>query len=224
MGQRILLIFIVLIFSVGCQALAVEDVPGTMSFELTAYATEAAGIRLNSQTERTQVAATVAVAETQSANYSLYNNVLVATVRADQIPTPSERLAFTDGGVMAIDMFDLSDGQMRFLQVGTAGYVRPEDRCFETHQTFFRTSSTNRIYMTALALNLQAGTNLRVDWFYEGSRVHTSAWSAPSFTEGMCIAIELSPANAPFLPGNWSATLFVNGNAIDPSAFSIIEG
>jgi hypothetical protein len=78
--------------------------------------------------------------------------------------------------------------------------------------------------MTALALNLRAGTQVRVDWQYGGEIVYSNSWIAPQSLDGQCVAIELRPSNAPFLAGNWTATMYINGEPIDPAPFTINEG
>lgn len=205
----------------ACSSLSGANPEATLEVELTQMATQAAGIREAAQAERTRSVATIIAAETIAADYFHYNNILVGTVRAVQVPT-QERIAFTDSGAMGLDMMDTSSGEMQILQIGTAGLIRAEDRCFEVHQNFFNVGNTPRIYLTGVAFNLAAGTRLDVNWLYENQVVYQQGWTAPDFAERECFALELTPANAPFLPGAWSAVLFVNGEQRDPAPFNIL--
>jgi len=220
--RRILLLLVCLITLPACNTLAGEDEFILMQSDIEAYGTEAVAIRESIQNDQVQVAATVDALATESANFTEFNRVLVSTVRAVLPPTQAVNIVNNEGGPLPLEMFDLSDGVMRFVQIGAAGTVNVDDRCFVSHQTFF-TTSADVIYLVALALNLKAGTNLRVDWSYGGELVHQSNWTAPENKAGECIALELRPGNALFLTGNWTATLYINGAPQDPASFTITE-
>jgi hypothetical protein len=205
----------------ACSSLSGANPEATLEVELTQMATQAAGIHEAAQAERTRSVATIAAAETKSADFLHYNNILIGTVRAVQVPT-AERIAFTDTGAMGLDMMNTSSGEMQIIQIGTAGAIRAEDRCFEAHQSYFTASTTSRIYLTGVAFNLAAGTRLDVNWLYENQLVFQQGWTAPDFAERLCFALELTPANVPFSPGSWSAVLFVNGEQRDPAPFNIL--
>lgn len=201
----------------GCQAFAREDVSATMQAELDANRTEVAMIRTSADDDRVGALATAQAAGTLSAEYTSFNNALYATVQASNGAVASEpRLILpNDGGAMPIEMFDLSDGQMRFAQIGLTVFVRPTDRCFEEQSVnnIFWVGHFERIYLVAVGLNLQAGTNIRVNWFYEGQRVHESGLVVPAFSAYQCVALEINPGNAPLDLGNWSAAMFINGES-----------
>lgn len=214
----------------ACEGLVVDEENLAMQAEFDAYSTEAVVLRQQMQVDQTVAANTVAIASTQAAQYSNYNRILQPT--ADVIvpqPTriPADELMSMMGdnvsGPMPIELFDLSDGQTRFVQVGTAGEI-DGNRCFLAHQAFFNPNTTNVIYMTALGLNVYAGTSLRVEWRMGGELVHTTNWSAPQSVDGQCVALELTRADADLMPGNWTATLYVNGEPIDPAPFTITSG
>lgn len=185
-------------------------------------ATEAASIQLTASADVVAMNATIEAATRLESQHSAYNAVLLATVRANEVPTPSQRLAMTEGGAMAAEMLNLADGQMRIQQIGTAGFVRPEDNCFETHQQFFNRASTNIIYMTGLVTNLKAGTTFRVDWIHNNRVVHTSTWSAPNDEIRRCLALALRASEVVFTPGPWSARLFMDNVPVGNSAFEIL--
>lgn len=191
--------------------------------ELEAYGTQAIVIQNEAQLARTHVVQTVQVADVQSTQIALYNQYLVATARANQNPTPSQRIAAVEGGAMSLEMLNVSDGQMRLMQVGMAGYIRPDDGCFETHQQYYTLSNTNVVYMTGLAVNLPAGTVFAVDWLYEGQVVFRSSWTAPNFEVRRCIAIPMRASDVAFRGGNWIARLFVNGSSFSASNFQMVN-
>jgi hypothetical protein len=220
-----ILILCCLILLTACQALTIDDENLARQAELEAFGTEAAALRDQMQQDRTAVASTVEVVGTQAADFISYNGFIAATLRAG-IPataTPPS-LIVNEQGPMPMSMFDLSSGEMRFVQIGTAGQINPDDRCFISHQAFFNVNTTNVIFMTALGLNIRAGTNVRVDWQYGGEIVYSNAWNAPQSVDGQCVALELRPSNAPFTPGNWTATMSVNGEPFDPAPFTITNG
>jgi len=188
---------------------------------LTAYPSESAALLQTVQAQRTQAAATIQASEAQGQRYRDYANLILATVRANQVPTPAERLAVVEGGAMSLDMLNTSDGQMRFMQIGVAGYVNPVDDCFETHQQYYTQANTSIIYMTALAVNLQAETTFSVNWLYNRQRVFQSSWTAPEDAVRRCIAIPMRSSDTAFEIGSWSAELFVNGMMEASSSFEI---
>lgn len=209
----------------ACQSFS-ADAPSTLEADISSYGTEVAVMRQNSQDQQTQVAATVQFAETQAAGVIQYNSILLATVRAggDATPVP-QTFANTNEGPLALSIYDTSDGIMRFEQTGTSGFVRPQDRCFESHQNFFTTSSTDAIYFVAVGLNMSAGTNIDVTWYYEGAIQHRSSYTAPNFVEAQCVAVPLTRGDANLLPGNWSASVTVNGQILRESIpFTVLEG
>jgi hypothetical protein len=206
----------------SCQSFAAGEENLVLESELEAYATEAAELRNQMQADRTAIAETIVFGGTRVEAFTDYNAHLAATVQSGIIPTATlANLDFDAQGPMPIDMFDLSSGEMRFVQVGTAGQITPNDRCFVSHQNFFDAEMTSVIYMTALALNLRAGTVVRVDWQNGSEIVYSNAWTAPQSQDGQCVALELRPSNAPFIPGNWTATMYINGEPIDPAPFTI---
>ena len=188
---------------------------------LTAYPTQSAALLQALQVERTQAVATIQSSEQQAQRFQEYNAIVLATVRANQVPTPEERVAIVEGGAMSLEMLNTSDGQMRLMQIGMAGYIKPEDNCFETHQQYYTLSNTSVIYMTAVAVNLKAGTRFDVNWEYERQRVFQSSWTAPQDADIRCVAVPMRAGDTALQTGNWTATLFMNGMAQTSSSFQI---
>lgn len=222
--MRWLLLILCLPFAAGCQAIRGDDTAATLQSDLLVYETEVAQLRQDSQDYRTSSQATIEAAQTQSAAYLNYNRMVLATVQAGEIATPAQRAVVQGGGADASDLYDTSDGQMRFVQVGVSGYVRPDDGCFERHQNFFNIPNTPRIFLVGLALNMQAGTTLRAEWMFQNTIVHQSQWSAPNSGTRDCIAIEITPANAAFAVGDWSVALFADGRSVATVPFTMTDG
>jgi hypothetical protein len=207
----------------ACQSVLGEDEKLILEGTMQSYGTEAASLREDSQTHRTAVVMTVEASGTQAADFERYNQSLRGTIVVAVPATEDERQLMNNAeGPLPIEVYDLSNGEMRLVQVGTASQI-DVNRCFLAKQQFFPASSSV-IYMTAVALNLRAGTVLRVDWQYGGTIVYSNGWTAPQSVDGQCVAIELNPNNAEFMEGNWTATLYVNGEPVDPYSFTIVSG
>jgi hypothetical protein len=203
---------------IACQpadeGVAIED-------ELIAYGTEVATLRDGLSNDQTQAAATVEFAGTEAAAFERYNSELVVTVRAgNPNPTSVRRVVQNQGAGLSAEMFDLQGGDMRVLQIGAAAEI-DASRCFRSHVEFFQ-PGTGVIYQTARLINVQPGTNLRVEWAYNGEIVHQRTWTAPEYRESQCVALEMRSENVTLSPGDWTATLYVNGEARDPTPFTIL--
>ncbi|MGB1288657.1 MAG: hypothetical protein ACPG7F_19135 [Aggregatilineales bacterium] len=221
--QKIIVLLIAMCLISACQSIAGENVPATLQYDMTTMANESLSIQNGAVANLTEVAATVAVIETQAAAYAQVNNVMRSTLQAVQTPTPALRSVVADSGsVMSADMIDTSDGVMRFVQVGIADFVNPADNCFERHINIYR-DNTSRIYLVALGVNVQAGTRLDVSWRAGQEIVQRNGWTAPADATVQCIAIELNTAQSAPVPGNWEAMLFVNGQDYEPAVFTILQ-
>jgi len=214
--KRLYLFFIILVCS-ACGA----NTGNEINIELTAFATEASMLRQDAQLERTAIVSTIEAAQQLEQAYLNYNNILVVTVRADQIPTPVRMVPVPSGNVNAVDLVDTSDGVSRFLQIGFTGFINPETQCAEEQTFVYELTQTSTVFMTTRATNLQVGTNLQVDWFYEGEPVHQSFLTTTEFSRVRCLAFALTSDVTFFQAGEWSATLYVNTTAIDTITFNI---
>lgn len=220
--MRYLIIALIMLLLSSCQAFVGNDEQVVLEVGLQSYGTEASNIRSDMQTNRTAVAATVVVASTQAAEFNRYNDTLRATVAIVHPPIDATRLVVRDiEGPLPLEMYDISDGEMRFVEVGMTSQIDNQN-CFIAHEIYFGMGITT-VYMAAFALNLQAGTVVRVDWQYGNDVVQSSSWVAPQSVDGQCIALALRSAGAELDEGNWTATLYINGKPIDPAPFSIIN-
>ncbi|GAB1420563.1 hypothetical protein MASR2M15_06650 [Anaerolineales bacterium] len=222
--MRSLILLIISLIVASCSSLTIEDVPATLHTDMTAWALESTLIAQSIRDDMTPFMATVESQATQISQVDTINQILVATVRANAEPTRGVRLALAEemqGGIMGLDLLNTSDGVMRFFQIGTAAYVRPQDGCMESHQNFFQPSA-NQIYLTTLGVNLAAGTILDVNWSFQGQSVYRESRSITADQEAQCIWFLLTPSNASFTPGNWTVTFMVNGRSINNYSFSIV--
>ncbi len=216
----ILLLTVMLISA--CSPTANDDVID-FDFELQSLSTEAATIREDMVIAQTVIAATIDGAVLQSENFNRYNDALRATALAIFPPTSEARIVANDlDGPLPPEVYDLSNGEMRFVQIGPAGEI-DDNNCFRAKQQFFRPSQ-GVVYMTAVALNLRAGTTVRADWQYLGDLVYTNSWVAPQSEQYRCISLAMRTSDVEFFLGNWSVTLSVNGNPTEPKSFTIFDG
>lgn len=220
--MRYLIVPLLVLLLGACQTFVGEDESAILEAELQSYGTEVAKIRSDMQSNRTAVAATVAIASTQAASFNHYNDVLRATVVIANPPLDGVRVVVEDTqGPLPLEMYDISNGEMRFVEVGTTSQIDSRN-CFIKHETFFGVGIPT-IYMTAFALNLQAGTVIRVDWQYGNDVLKSTSWVAPQLADGQCVALALRTSDIDLMAGNWTATMYIDGDPINPIPFSIID-
>lgn len=220
-----------LIFA-SCQSFGGEDLSATLSADMTAYVSESADMQSMAQEEQAIARATLDVASTAIAEASNVNMVLAATVRANTVPTQEVRqvvVSVSDMGdsldtemMEEGDFMSESDG-MEVINVGTASSVRNSDGCSNGITTDF-TPDDERIYVTAQVLNLSNGTNFSVDWTFEQRLIYRSTWTSDYSAGSECIWFYMSPDDAPFLPGTYTITLYVNGSEASSQQFVINTG
>jgi len=216
----------------GCQTFAGEDVPATLSYEMTAVATEAALIQQTVQIEQTDVVETLQASGTAVANASNVNQVLAATVRVNILPTSAMREVIVNPGdmgdsldteMMEDENIEITSEDMLVQSLGIARSVRSSDGCSNGSVTQF-TDDDERVYFTAQVFNLANNINFSVDWVFEERLVYRSVWTSDYSASSECIWFYMTPDDAPFLPGLYTVTLFVNGNALPSQQFSISIG
>lgn len=206
------------ILMAACQSLKTENIPATMQTDLTAYAVTATEIRASGERRATQAAATISAAQTQVAYYSVYNQVLVATARADETAVPQQVLMVRDAsgnfGVIA---------EMEFLQITLSDSIRTEDRCARNDMALFDAASTQRVYLTVVVTNMTPGTLLEVIWRRGGQQMHRTAWTAEQMMSNECVALELTRDQTAFVAGEWEAVLMADNRVIESVPFAMIE-
>ena len=114
-------------------------------------------------------------------------------------------------------------GDMQFTQVGTASSVRDSDGCAVSLEYSFP-ANIQRIYITTRGLNVKAGTQMHVEWDYQGQSTHTEDWTVPSDDSDFCTWFYIEPTGAQFAAGNWSVSMTANGVPVDPPTVNFTIG
>lgn len=231
MNDAILLILLAIGIT-GCQAIAGDDVPVTLSSEMTAFVTEVSMIQQAADVEQTVAIETLEASGTNIANASNVNAVLASTVQSNVIPTPSIRQVIVnpadmgsslDTEMMEDDTMVDGSGETQVRNLGIARSVRTSDGCSNGNVTQF-TNDDERIYFTAEIVGLRDGTTFSVDWIYEERVVDRSVWTADYSASFECIWFYITQDDVSFLPGLYTVTMYM-GDMVQPSQqFSINTG
>lgn len=219
----------------SCQSFAGEDVSATLSYDMTAFVTESAMIQTTAIVEQTEVVATLQTVGTVVAESSNVNMILAATLQSNIVPTPAIRSVVVNPDDMgsSLDTEIMDDGEFADTEpvvgnlsvdnAGTANSVRSSDGCSNGNASQFP-ADEDQIYFTARVNNLQTGINFSVDWVFEERLVYRSSWTSDYSAQSECIWFYMTPDDAPFLPGVYSVTLFIDGQSISTQSFSINTG
>jgi hypothetical protein len=228
-----LYLWIVLAVLVGCSAFTVPDTSGTLQAQNNSFVAEATGIAETARAEHTAVMATAYAAQTRVIEQNSINQQLLATVQAGNPPTQqvisieagtpytslATPVANTGTEVTAPEFVGTPDlGGMQFVDTVTTMRIREAtDGCADGTQTQFGINS-GRIYVVTRALQLQAGTQIGVDWSYEGQSVASNSWSATENRDELCIWFYLDS----FSPGSWTVQISANGTPVSAAvAFTV---
>lgn len=220
------------VFLSGCQSFAADHSSVTLAAEMTGFATESSMIQQTALVEQTAVVATLQSAGTLVADAASVNLVLAETVRANVISTPSVREVIVNPGDMGssldTEMMEDDEGieafvDMQVNNLGIARSVNNSNGCSNGVATQF-TDADERVYFTSQVINLENGTNFSVDWVFEDRIVYRSVWTSDYSASSECIWFFMTPDDAAFLPGVYTVTLYVNGNALPSQQFSISIG
>jgi hypothetical protein len=216
--KRSALLLLSTILAAACQVFRSADVPATLQAQNAAYIAEATALAQTHDAAAAQVLTTAQVAETYVAREESINQVLVVTVRAGDPPTVGRNVGNAAGAAGTPEA-----GETAFVDIQMAASVRESDSCANSIQTQFP-GDTQEIYATARALNIRAGTQLSVEWRYEGQVVWQESWTVPVDSDSFCLWFNLDPLVVALSPGNWSASLYADGvNIGSPIPFSILD-
>lgn len=189
--------------------------PATFQAESRMYVAEATAIAQTAQVDTRRVVVTAQAAETKIAEIQSVNLVLLATVRAgDPVQGVVADTVATPVG--------LDPTRRWFVKTGTSERVRESDGCVvDPHISF--SVDARQIYATVRAFNIQSGTLMSAQWYYEGNEVWRDSWTVPQNAADLCIWFDIQPSYVEFQPGNWSVRLFADGFQLeDPMAFALI--
>ena len=229
-GIRLLFKAACILALAGCQALAGGDALATVQVNLTAAATESAGIRRAAAADRDMVLSTVVAAGTRVAQLSAVNAALGATLRASYTATPALRAVVVSaedmGSSLDDNMSDLStvgeEGStpMTVSRLEMAASVNSASGCSSGAVQSFRPAQA-RIYLTAQVANLRAGARFTAQWQYQGRDVYSWSFVAERSRDFECIWFYATPDDFDFAPGSYAVALYADGVLMGSAAFTI---
>lgn len=238
--NRLFLLLAVLFLAGACSSITPDDPAATLQAQRAGFIAEATSIAQSAQAQGTQVVETVVAAETYTALMEGRNEQLIATMQIAYPPTQAlvvNEGASTPGSIatpiaMGSDpqatpasgeapSTSLSSGQ--FTQVGTASSVRSSDGCADTLTTSFP-AGTGLVYITARGINVSAGTQMSVEWYYQGELAHSEGYTIPTDDDDFCTWFSLVAKDTSLSSGNWSVRLFANNQPLDPAQVDFTIG
>ena len=77
---------------------------------------------------------------------------------------------------------------------------------------------------TTRALNVQGGTQMRVEWYYNGEMTYSEEYTIPSDDDDFCLWFSLVPNDSLLSSGNWSVMLYANGQSVEPAQIDFTVG
>lgn len=214
----------------GCQALAPANVAATIHLETVSVDLEMEALSVAAATDEAELVATIAAAGTAVSEHSLMNAALGATLRANFTATPAVRAVVVSaedmGSSLDADMMDdmayedSSDSPVRISDLDTARGINSGSGCTTGSVKQFGTDE-ERIYATARVANLREKTIFEIDWMQGNRVVDRYSWQADYNAPTECIWFYVTPQDFAFLPGSYTATLFVNGISQASTDFTI---
>jgi hypothetical protein len=211
----------------ACQAMG-ENVDGTIQADLQRYETESAELAVTAVARRTEVAATADASGTRVAQDRNVNQQIYQTLVAGSTPTVAliagespaevrqEALQHSTSG------FDVGD--RLFIKTGVSDQIDGSGCVVNPRSSF--PASTQAIYATVRAYNVQAGTPMRAQWLREAEMVMEEHWAIDQSRSEYCLWFRLDSSQAQFIPGAWSVILTVDAENFpleDPTTFFITE-
>jgi hypothetical protein len=194
----------------ACQSWGGNDLQETLVAGDSAIGTDAVSFAATAAIQRTQFATTVEAAGTEAAEIKSVNEQLFATIAAGSTPTvavvPGQA---NPGDVIMDDMANMGSGAI--ITTGVSDNVKSSDGCVVDARSSFPTT-TSQLFATMQAVNVEAGTPLSADWFYEGQMRVQQRWSVDLTASARCFWFSLNSAETPFTPGSWSVTLYMGAN------------
>jgi hypothetical protein len=210
-------LLLVALLATACgMAPANNDVEATLAQEASQIIAEATAIRVTAEAETTRMAATMSAAEIYLDQRRAVNAALLATVRADLVPT-AQVIANVFGGTPAA----ILRGERWFVKTGMTEAIQASNGCaIEPHQQF--PTNTQEIYATFEAHNIESGTPFSATWMHEGQVVHQESFNLNNGSTFICLWFSITPDIVPFTPGTWSVQLFMDVFPLEgPMLFTI---
>ena len=227
-----MVLFLAMISLAGCEAFSSNDSVATIGADLTMYAVEGDEIRIAATAEQEMVVATLVAANTQVAELSLVNAALGATMRAISTSIPQVRPVVVSADDMgnSLDremMDDEAEGELdqlplRVSDLAISQATDPDSGCSTGSVRQF-TTAAEKIFVTARVTGLRASTYFEVDWLYQDRSVYDTSWLSSYSKAFECIWFYATPADFPFLPGLYTASLWVDGEQAGSTTFTILS-
>lgn len=224
------LCLLVLPLHAGCQAFGGSDVNATIGADLTLVASESDSIRAAATAEQQMVVETIVAGGTRISKLAAVNAALGATLRAHQTGTPEVSAVVVSaddmGSSLEGDMMDNESlrappaSAITVSEFSTASRLDPDSGCSTGTVRQFNPAA-ERIYVSAEVSALQIGTLFEVDWRFNARSLYRGSWLADFASASVCVWFYATPVDFPFLPGNYSATLYADGVAQGTTDFSI---
>jgi len=247
---RIFTLFLVFLMVAACSGQS--ETEQTLVAENQVLGTQIADVRATATVEADRVLITLEHAQTEARHVDDQNVNLVATLVARGTSTETIG-GITPGAVIALPtqpaaqdpgpavtqealVQDASPvagaaptaaatatvvGPPVLSNIVTASSVDNNDCALDVTSTF--PSNTERIYVVAVAANLQPGSTVVTSrWQQEGAEVISYDFT-PDFSEG-CLWFFMDQSDVTFTPGNWSVSLEINGGPVGaPVPFTIVD-
>lgn len=212
------------LFIGACQVIGGDDVGGTLEAANSIYEAEVAQLSVDNIISQTEVAVTLSAAETRAAQVLSMNQQLFATLDAGSTPTPALVVGQADAAALGADtMFE--EGDRLFIKTGVTENV-DSDGCVVNPTTTF-TPDTPQIYATMQVFNVEAGTPLRAEWYFQEELRIADDWTVDIYSHERCLWFVLESSRTEFTPGSWRVILYAdeeNFQLEDPITFFITEG
>ena len=215
----------------SCSALVASDSVATIDADLTMYAAESGMIRAAATSESQMAAETVIAASTRVAELSIVNAALGATLRANYTGTPAVAAVVVSaedmGSSLEDDMVDYSAadeseaGRMEVSNPSTASGIDSNSGCSSGTVRQF-TEHAHEIYVTARVTNLRAFTRFQVIWYRGEAQLYDVAWESTYAKAFECVWFFATPEDFAFAPGDYSATMTVDGLELGSATFEIL--
>lgn len=219
------------ILLVGCSSLVASDSVATIGADLTMYASESEMIRAAATVESNMAIETVMAASTRVAELSVLNAALGATLRANYTGTPAVEAVIVSaddmGSSLDDDMMDYTtEGEpqaalMEVSHLSTATGIDSNSGCSSGTVRQFD-PSVPEIYVTARVTALRSGTRFQVIWFRGQALIYEVGWESTYSKPFECIWFFATPEDFPFTPGEYSATMTVDGLELGSTSFDIL--
>jgi hypothetical protein len=193
----------------GCKVLEGKNTNATLEAGDRAFSTEAAALAGTAVVQRTEVSMTVNAAGTDIALVNSVNERLHATLAAGSTATVAIIQATVDPAVMgATDDSMNGNGDRTIIITGLSDSVYPTTGCVVDARTSF-SGEVSQLYVTMQSYNVQAGTPLRAEWYYEGNLRVQQAWVVDLTAAERCLWFQIDRSDTTFSPGTWSVALYV---------------